>query len=93
MLDWGEQAKLPKELSPVQQKEIMAPMTRILQRSGISVAFDGHRITVRGKWAGKQLTIYPAMWAKPRGSDTISISDAQIQYAKPIVLKEITGAI
>ena len=93
LLDWGEQTKLPAELSPVQQKEILAPMTRILQRSGISVDFDGHRITVRGQWASKKLVIYPAMWAKPRRSDTIFISDAQIKYAKPIVLKEITGEI
>ena len=93
LLDWGEQTKLPAELSPVQQKEILAPMTRILQRSGFSVDFDGHRITVRGKWSSKKLVIYPAMWAKPRGSDTIFISDALIKYAKPIVLKEITGDI
>lgn len=93
LLDWGEQTKLPAELSPVQQKEILAPMTRILQRSGISVDFDGHRITVRGQWASKKLVIYPAMWAKPRRSDKIFISDAQIKYAKPIVLKEITGDI
>ena len=93
LLDWGEQTKLPAELSPVQQKEILAPMTRILQRSGISVDFDGHRITVRGQWASKKLVIYPAMWAKPRRSDTIFISDAQIKYAKPIVLKGITGDI
>ena len=93
LLDWGEQTKLPAELSPVQQKEILAPMTRILQRSGFSVDFDGHRITVRGKWASKKLVIYPAMWAKPRGSDTIFISDALFKYAKPIVLKEITGDI
>lgn len=93
LLDWGEQTKLPEELSPVRQKEIMAPMIRILQRSGISVDFDGHRITVRGKCTSKKLLIYPAMWAKPRGSDTIFISDAQIKYAKPIVLKEITGDI
>ena len=68
-------------------------MTRILQRSGFSVDFDGHRITVRGKWSSKKLVIYPAMWAKPRGSDTIFISDALIKYANPIVLKEITGDI
>lgn len=93
LLDWGEQTRLPEELSPVRQKEIMAPMIRILQRSGISVDFDGHRITAHGKWASKKLVIYPAMWAKPRESDTIFISDAQIKYAKPIVLKEIIGDI
>ena len=93
LLDWGEQTKLPAELSPVQQKEILAPMIRILQRSGISVDFDGHRITVRRKCTSKKLVIYPAIWTKPRGTDTIFISDAQIKYAKPIVLKEITGDI
>ena len=44
--------------------------------------FELDRTKVDGKWASKKLVIYPAMWAKPRESDTIFISDAQIKSLK-----------
>lgn len=93
LLDWGEKAKLPPELTTGQQKGILSPLLHILQRSNITVALNEFSITVQGKLAKKNLVIYPAMRAKPKGTDTIFISDAQIKYAKPLVLKEIAGEL
>lgn len=89
LLDWGEKAQLPPELAPMQQKEILSPLFRILQRSGVHTDFNGHTITVQGNWASKKLVVYPAICAKPRKPETIFISDAQIKYAKPVALKKI----
>ena len=93
LLDWGEKAQLPLELTPIQQKEILSPLFQILRRSGITVDCNDYEITVRGKWSGKKLVIYPAMRAKPQKAETIFISDAQIKYAKPVALKEILKGI
>ncbi len=89
LLDWGEKAQFPSELALMKQKELLSPLFRILQRSGVRTDYSGHTITVQGKWASKTLVVYPAMCAKPRKPETIFISDAQIKYAKPVALKEI----
>ncbi len=89
LLDWGERAQLPPELTPMQQKEILSPLIRILQRSGVRTDFNGNALMVQGKGASKKLIIYPAMRAKPRKPEMIYISDAQIKYAKPVALKKI----
>ena len=93
LLDWGEKAELPPELEPMQQKKILSPLIRILQRSGVIVNFDGKEIIIQKKSAVKKLVIYPAMRKRPQKEGIIFISDAQIKYAKPTALKMIIEGI
>lgn len=93
LLDWGEMGKLPSDLTAEQQKELLSPLFRILQRSSVSATFTEDTIILHGKKSSKKLVVYPAMCAKPKMPETVFISDAQIKYAKPIALKNIVEAI
>ena len=85
--------KLPSDLTAEQQKELLSPLFKILQRAGVSATFAEDTIILHGKRGSRRLVVYPAMCAKPKMPETVFISDAQIKYAKPIALKNIVEAI
>ena len=93
LLDWGEDGKLPKPLTNVEQKAILLPLSKILQQSGINVIFNNGKITVRSRRCSKELVVYPAIWAAPHKAETIFLRDAQIKYAKPVAIKTIEDCL
>lgn len=93
LLNWGEKGMLPNKLTITEQKAILSSLIGILEQSGVNINFYDNKIMVNGKSCSKELLIYPAMWTKPKAAASIFISDAQIKYAKPQVLKIIVEGL
>lgn len=96
LLDWAEKGKRKKGLSLDDQECYLQSLRRILERSGVEIMTNNKSLLVRkqdNKLIKKELVIYPAMWAAPDINNGIAISDLQIQYEKPDVIKEILAAL
>ena len=93
LLDWGEQGKLPRELSADEQMRIFAPLKPILTLSGVTVHEQGEQITISKDGKTRPVLVYPAAWAQPRIRGSICLSDAMLKYAKPLALSAIMKAL
>ncbi len=89
LLHWGIEGKRAAEIPLEEQKQLIVPLARILEQSGIFLTTDGSGLKVKNKYTTKALKIYPAMWIKPAAPQTVFISDAYLKYAKPYAIKQI----
>ena len=89
LLRWGTNNTLQPSLSQKEQISLVTPLKSILAESNCQVSFSPSGITVKCGRTLKKLEIYPAMWTRPSGVETIFVSDMLIKYAKPYAVTEI----
>ena len=93
LLSWGEAGTPAPEVSDWEQRRLMGSMTQVLQISGVRLYGDPHGIWVEKGARKKRVEVFPAMWKKPTGTDTIFVRDAYLKYAKPYALKTILDGL
>lgn len=93
LLNWGKTGIRASSLSYSKQKQLLHPLEKILELSGIHLDEKDNCVYAEGQYARKKIGIYPAMWKKPVANDTIFISNTQIKYAKPYALKTIIDSL
>lgn len=89
LLNWGTQNRMAQAIPLKKQAELIAPLVRILERSGYYVRMDAAEIVVSNREWERKVTVYPAMWAEPVGANEIYVSDACLKYAKPYAVHRI----
>lgn len=89
LLNWGMEARLPKNIPQTEQARLIYPLKDILENSGIELQINSN--SIMGIRAGKQmeLQVYPAMKIKPHKEGIVFVSDVLLKYARPIALLEI----
>lgn len=89
LLKWGKDNYLAEPLSNARQTDLLRPLREILHGSGCIISFDSNKIVATRRGRSKQIVIYPAMWAEPKGKDVVYVSDAFIRYSKPYAVQKI----
>jgi ATP-dependent helicase YprA (DUF1998 family) len=89
LLDWGQYGKIKAPLSFSRQIELIRPLYRILNSSGILISASGECIYASKGTIAKQIVVYPAMWAEPIESEHIFVSDDLIKNAKPYAVQKV----
>lgn len=93
LLDWGQYGKIKAPLSLSRQIELIRPLYRILNSSGVLISASGECIYASKGTIPKQIVVYPAMWAEPIESEHIFVSDDLIKNAKPYTVQKIADSI
>ena len=91
-LDWGLTGAMAPPIPFSTQIEEFEALKGVL-KSKCDVQEDSNRIIVRNGIMEKSVLIYPAMWAEPKASHCICISDAILKYAKPYAMQKILDAL
>lgn len=73
----------------VQINKLMS-LQHILEVDEYNIRTNKNNIVVEHWGREAKLVVYPSMWAEPKEKDTIYISEAYLDYAKPLALKRIT---
>ena len=89
LLQWGMNGQIAQELSLDQQTKLFKPLESIVRLYGVNVCYDDKHIKLDDHGITKYITVYPAKKREPIDENTIFISDQQIKYAKPFVIKRI----
>lgn len=89
LLAWGRKGELPHAISEKRQADYIIPLMDILEESGCTIDISSGSISATKNGKTKKVVIFPAVWAMPKGKDTIYISDAFIKYAKPYTVQTI----
>lgn len=93
LLDWGEHGKIAPALPLAEQKLLLEPLEKILHVSEIELVKLNGPIFAKSRSGSKEITVYPAMWARPDKKGIIFVSDMQLKYAKPYALKSIVDNV
>lgn len=93
LLKWGIYGYVAPELTPMEQESCIAPLVNILMRSGCKIISEGGKLIATRNGKSKIITVYPAMWAVQRKSDTVFINSYLIKYAKPYAVQQILDEI
>lgn len=89
LLMWGTENIKAPPISSKKQIEMIMLLKNILEKSGYFISIADNEIYVESGLLKKKIIIYPAMWNEPYKKDTIFISDAYLQYAKPYAVQKI----
>lgn len=93
LLAWGESGITTPAIPENNQKRLLQSMEQILQISGVRLDLTHGQFTAQGRFAKKEVVVYPAMWKKPVAPETVFVSDAHLKYAKPYALKSIVECL
>lgn len=89
LLRWGRDGAIAPSLSVSRQKDLLLPLSRILEESKCPIFVSDDIITSQKGGKKKQIVVYPAMWVEPHSNGTVYISDAYLKYAKPYAVRKI----
>ena len=89
LLKWGRDGVVAPPISVSRQKEMLLPLSRILEESNCPVYTSDNVIFSKNAKREKKVVIYPAMWVEPSDGNTIYVSDAYLKYAKPYAVRKI----
>ena len=89
LLNWGQQGVVPDELTLSEQLKKIRELEGILLRAGVRLSVQNNKIMAQTKNGSTQIYVYPALRVRPVLPNTVSISDAELKYAKPMVLSRI----
>lgn len=91
LLEWGIYSKVHDHFNISEQIKLIEPLVGILENSkcDINITEDHIGISMNGKT--KKLEVYPGMCKKIYDSNTVSVSDAMIKYAKPYAINGIVN--
>ena len=93
LLRWGTDNTIAPPLPMKEQITLVAPLKGILAESGCQVSLLSTGTTVKRGRTLKKLEVYPAMWTRPSGVETIFVSDMLIKYAKPYAVAKIIESL
>ncbi len=93
LLNWGVNGTTAPGLSNDVQKNLLMSMGHILQLSGVHLNTESDTIWATGNLGTKRVVVYPAMWKKPVGENTVYVSDVHLKHAKPYALKTIVECL
>ena len=89
LLKWGRDGVVAPPIPISRQKEMVLPLSHILEESNCPVFAAANEITSKNEKQEKKIVVYPAMWVEPSDSKTIYVSDAYLKYAKPYAVRKI----
>jgi hypothetical protein len=89
LLRWGRDGAIAPLLSVSHQKDLLLPLSRILEESKCPIFVSDDIITSKKGGKEKQIVVYPAMWVEPHNNGTVYVSDAYLKYAKPYAVRKI----
>lgn len=93
LLRWGTEGKRPSAIELKEQKKLVRSLSSILHTANYQISTEAEDIRISKNGNVKKLMIYPAMWKKPKQSETIFVSDIFVKSAKPYAIKEIEQQI
>lgn len=93
LYNWAINGTIKSALSSDVQAKKLMPLHHILKVDGYSIKSDKNNIVVEHGNRTVKLVVYPSMWAEPKEKDTVYISEAYLDYAKPLALKRITDTL
>lgn len=89
LLKWGRDGVIAPPISISRQKEMLLPLSRILEESNCPIYASENDISSKNTKGEKKIVVYPAMWVEPCDGKTIYVSDAYLKYAKPYAVRKI----
>lgn len=94
LLNWGKSGELPADVPFERATQLLKPLRQILKDYQIQLTSENGVWRAEGVVGEKKIVVvYPAMRTKPREPNAIFISDAQLQYSKPLAVKVIEQAV
>lgn len=95
LLEWGYKGILAKPLDYNRQKELIKPIAGVLSGQNCNIAFNdrAEEIIVTRNGIEKCIIVYPAMLREKSDEGVIYVSDALLQFAKPLAVEKIEESI
>ncbi len=89
LLEWGRTGKAAAALTLDEQRALIEPLERIIERLGIKLDLTSDPIKGSIPGMSRDIVIYPAMWLAPEDRGTVYISDALLKHAKPYAIDRL----
>lgn len=89
LLEWGRTGKAAAALTLDEQRALIEPLERIIERLGIKLDLTSDPIKGSIPGMSRDIVIYPAMWLAPEERGTVYISDALLKHAKPYAIDRL----
>ena len=83
LLEWGINSKVHDSLDISEQIKLIEPLVGILKNSKCDISINENHVNITKSGKTKHLEVYPSMCKIIYNSNTVSVSDAMIKYAKP----------